>query len=80
LLNTKRPGKEVIDAMQQQNIFIGRIWPVMPTYVRITVGTQPEMERFQAAFKRVMNGTAVGAATPGVRPTTRRLDGMTVRA
>jgi histidinol-phosphate aminotransferase len=80
LLNTKRPGKEVIDAMQQQNIFIGRIWPVMPTYVRITVGTQPEMERFQAAFKRVMNGTAVGAATPGVRPTMRRLDGMTVRA
>ena len=30
LLDTKRPGKEVIDAMAQQNVFIGRIWPVMP--------------------------------------------------
>ena len=40
LLETKRPGKEVIDAMAQQKVFIGRIWPVMPTWVRVTVGTQ----------------------------------------
>src|SRR5712691_623041 len=33
LLDTKRPGKEVIDAMAQQKVFIGRIWPVMPTWV-----------------------------------------------
>ncbi len=38
MLDTKRPGKQVIDAMAQQNVLIGRIWPVMPTYVRITVG------------------------------------------
>ena len=54
LLDTKRPGKEVRDAMAKENVLIGRVWPVMPTYVRITVGTQPEMERFQAAFQRVM--------------------------
>ena len=35
LLDTKRPGKEVIEAMAKQNVFIGRIWPVMPTCVRI---------------------------------------------
>lgn len=54
LLDTKRPGKEVRDAMAKENVLIGRVWPVMPTYVRITVGTQPEMERFQAAFQKVM--------------------------
>lgn len=54
LLDTKRPGKEVRDAMAKENVLIGRVWPVMPTYVRVTVGTQPEMERFQAALQKVM--------------------------
>jgi histidinol-phosphate aminotransferase len=54
LLDTKRPGKEVREAMAKENVLIGRVWPVMPTYVRITVGTQAEMERFQAAFQKVM--------------------------
>jgi histidinol-phosphate aminotransferase len=54
LLDTKRPGKAVIDAMAQQNVFIGRIWPVLPTHVRITVGTREEMERFRDVFQRVM--------------------------
>jgi histidinol-phosphate aminotransferase len=54
LLDTKRPGKEVRDAMAKENVLIGRVWPIMPTFVRITVGTQPEMERFQAAFQKVM--------------------------
>jgi histidinol-phosphate aminotransferase len=54
MLDTKRPGKEVRDAMAKENVLIGRVWPVMPTYVRITVGTQEEMEKFQAAFQKVM--------------------------
>jgi len=54
MLDTKRPGQEVRDAMAKENILIGRVWPIMPTYVRITVGTQPEMERFQSAFQKVM--------------------------
>jgi histidinol-phosphate aminotransferase len=67
LLDTKRPGKQVIDAMAQQNVFIGRIWPVMPTHVRITVGTHEEMQQFQAAFQKLMRGTtafSVPSATP----------------
>jgi len=58
LVNTKRPAKMVIEAMAQQNVMIGRVWPVMPTWTRITVGTQEEMARFQAAFKKVMGGAA----------------------
>ena len=56
LLDTKRPGKEVRDAMAKENVLIGRVWPIMPTHVRITVGTQEEMEKFQAAFQKVMKG------------------------
>ena len=56
MLDTKRPGKEVREAMAKENVLIGRVWPLMPTYVRVTVGTQPEMEKFQAAFQKVMKG------------------------
>lgn len=54
MLETKRPGKEIRDAMAKENVMIGRTWPIMPNWVRITVGTQPEMEKFQAAFLKVM--------------------------
>jgi histidinol-phosphate aminotransferase len=67
LLDTKRPGKEVIDAMAQQKVCIGRIWPVMPTWVRITVGTHDEMQQFQTAFQKVMRGTTA-LSLPPVRP------------
>ena len=39
MLETGRPGKEVLAAMAAKEIYIGRIWPAWPTQVRITVGT-----------------------------------------
>jgi histidinol-phosphate aminotransferase len=54
LLDTKRPGQQVRDAMAKENVMIGRVWPILPTHVRITVGTQEEMGRFQTAFQKVM--------------------------
>lgn len=71
LLDTKRPGKQAIDAMATQDVFVGRIWPVMPTYVRITVGTRDEMSLFQAAFQKVMTGAVAMSLTPS-RPFTER--------
>jgi len=83
MLDAKRPAKEVIAAMAAQNVFIGRQWPVWPTHVRITVGTQPEMERFQEAFQRVMTRTAVSPLRP-LRPrsesATIHLDGLVIPA
>ena len=76
MLDTKQTAKNVIDAMARQNVVIGRAWPVMPTWVRITVGTRPEMEQFHAAFKRVMDGTAVGRLTPPASSLRRHLDGV----
>jgi histidinol-phosphate aminotransferase len=64
LLDTKRPGKEVIDGMAQQKVFIGRIWPVMPTCVRITVGTRDEMAQFHAALQKVMRGATAFSIGP----------------
>jgi histidinol-phosphate aminotransferase len=54
MVDTKRPGREVIDAMAREKVLIGRVWPVWPTYVRVTVGTRDEMEKFKTAFLKVM--------------------------
>lgn len=54
MLDTKRPGQQLREAMAKENVLVGRIWPVWPTYVRITVGTHDEMEKFQAALQKVM--------------------------
>ena len=65
MLDAKRPAKEVIDAMANRNVYIGRPWPVWPTHVRITVGTQPEMDAFHEAFQAVMtNAKTVSFALP----------------
>lgn len=65
MLDAKRPAKEVIDAMAAKKVFIGRIWPVWPTHLRITVGTQPEMDAFHTAFAAVMkNSASVSYALP----------------
>jgi histidinol-phosphate/aromatic aminotransferase/cobyric acid decarboxylase-like protein len=35
-------------------VIIGRVWPAWPTKVRVTIGTQDEMNKFKAACEKVM--------------------------
>jgi len=67
MLDAKRPAKEMIDAMAAKNVYIGRSWPVWPTHVRITVGTQPEMEKFQEAFQAVMTNSKTVSYAPSLK-------------
>jgi histidinol-phosphate aminotransferase len=67
MLETGRPGKEVLTAMAAKEIYIGRIWPAWPTQVRITVGTRDEMIAFRKAFKEVM-ATNTAGLEPARRP------------
>jgi len=55
MIDTGRKGRSVITAMQDKGVIIGRTWPIWPNAVRITVGTAPEMAKFQTAFKQVMD-------------------------
>ena len=76
MLDTKRPAKEVIDAMAARNVFIGRIWPVWPTYARITIGTQDEMEAFQSAFQAVMKNAKTMSYAPSLKQRRSYPDGQ----
>jgi histidinol-phosphate aminotransferase len=78
MLDTKRPTKEIIDAMAARNVFIGRAFPAWPTHVRITVGTKPEMEKFQAAFHEVMQSKPAHNSIAPSRGLWTNLDGLRV--
>jgi histidinol-phosphate aminotransferase len=54
MVDVKRPGREVIDLMAKENVYIGRVWPSWPTYVRVTVGSREDMAKFKSAFLKVM--------------------------
>jgi histidinol-phosphate/aromatic aminotransferase/cobyric acid decarboxylase-like protein len=54
MLDVKRPGMEVVKALAAEKVFIGRVWPAMPTHVRVTIGTPEEMQKFQEALLKVM--------------------------
>ena len=54
MVDVRRPGNEIVVAMRQEKVFVGRVWPSWPNHVRVTVGTAEEMKKFQAAFLKVM--------------------------
>lgn len=54
MVDVKRPARDVYQALAKQNVFVGRVWPIWPTHLRVTVGTREEMEKFKTAFARVM--------------------------
>ena len=55
MVDTRRPGGRVVQAMLREKVAIGRTWPSMPNHVRVSIGTRDEMAKFRSAFGRVMN-------------------------
>jgi histidinol-phosphate aminotransferase len=55
MIDTGRDGRQVMAAMAQKHVIIGRTWSVWPTVVRISVGTNEDMAKFRDAFKQVMD-------------------------
>src|SRR5215467_10753314 len=54
MVDTKRPANDVITALRTEKVYVGRPWPIWPTHVRVSVGTQEEMNKFKAAYLKVM--------------------------
>ena len=54
MIHIKRPVQPVIAAFQQKGVLVGRPFPPMLDYLRVSVGTASEMDRFLVAFKEVM--------------------------
>jgi histidinol-phosphate aminotransferase len=75
MVDLKRPAKQMIEAFAAENVFVGRVWPAVGTHIRVTVGTQPEMDRFQEAFLHVVEARKVSYSVPLDVGSRNHLDG-----
>jgi histidinol-phosphate aminotransferase len=64
MVDMKKPAKQVIEAFAAENVFVGRVWPSVPTHIRVTVGTAPEMDRFLEVFPRVIAMKSLAYSLP----------------
>ncbi len=57
--------KPIIDRFKERGILVGRRFASMPNYLRVTIGTQPEMEQFMSALREIALAGAVNAGVRG---------------
>ncbi len=55
MIKVKRSGHDFYKDMAQQNVYVGRAWPVWPNWIRVSVGTPEEMAKFRVAFAKCYN-------------------------
>ncbi|MBV8834184.1 MAG: hypothetical protein JO108_33715 [Acidobacteriaceae bacterium] len=55
MMNVKRNGGGFYTDMAAEKVYIGRAWPVWPTWVRVSVGSKVEMAKFKQAFVKAYN-------------------------
>src|SRR5271165_6779642 len=40
MVDVKQPGNNIVMALRKEKVYVGRVWPIWPTYVRVSVGKQ----------------------------------------
>jgi len=54
MFDCRRPVVPLIQAMKQRNVHVGRLFPALPNYMRVTIGKKSEMQTFISAFREVI--------------------------
>ncbi|MDQ2976234.1 MAG: histidinol-phosphate transaminase [Acidobacteriota bacterium] len=55
MIDLRREVRPMVAAMRERNVQVGRVFPAMPNFMRVTIGTRPQMESFVSAFREVMS-------------------------
>ncbi len=55
MVDLRREVRPIIAALRQRNVQVGRVFPSMPTFMRVTIGTRPQMDAFFSAFRAVIS-------------------------
>lgn len=53
MVDMRRPAELVIAELEKQRVHVGRPWVSWPNWVRVTVGSEEEMQAFRSAFASV---------------------------
>src|SRR5437899_5871622 len=54
MFDCKRPVVPLIQALKERNVHVGRLFPALPNYMRVTIGKKSEMDTFVSAFRQVI--------------------------
>jgi histidinol-phosphate aminotransferase len=54
MIDLRREVRPVIGALRSRNVEVGRTFPALPNFLRVTIGTSSEMKAFMKAFREVM--------------------------
>jgi histidinol-phosphate aminotransferase len=54
MVNIRREVEPVIQAFLQKKVLVGRPFPPMTKFLRVSIGTDDEMKRFYSAFRQIM--------------------------
>ncbi len=54
MFDCKRPVVPLLQALKRRNVQVGRLFPAVPNYMRVTIGKKSEMEAFLSAFRQVI--------------------------
>jgi histidinol-phosphate/aromatic aminotransferase/cobyric acid decarboxylase-like protein len=58
MVDARLPTQQVIDGLKRRNVYVGRPWPFWPTHVRVSLGSEDDMRRFERAFLEVTSAAA----------------------
>jgi histidinol-phosphate aminotransferase len=54
MIDLRREVRPIISALRSRGVEVGRLFPALPNFLRVTIGTAPEIKQFLTAFKEVM--------------------------
>jgi len=54
MADLRRPVGPVIAALKQRKVEVGRVFPALPTHLRVTIGTKTQMKTFVGALRQVL--------------------------
>ena len=54
MIDLRREVRPILSALRSRGVEVGRLFPALPNFMRVTIGTSPQMKSFVTAFKQVM--------------------------
>ena len=54
MIDLRRDARSILSAMRVRGVEVGRLFPALPNFMRVTIGTDAQMKAFLTTFREVM--------------------------
>jgi histidinol-phosphate aminotransferase len=58
MIELRREVRPVLDALKANKVEVGRFFPALPNFMRVTIGTRSDMQTFLQVFRQVIQSNA----------------------